>query len=105
MSDQDDRHTLSIQIANQIINMANNRLQEGMHPADIAAGMRHAAANFSAFAMVQTGAASGDLHDVDPVPLAEEFLQIFAYYFEKHGQQQAPSSGLDALIKQVRDET
>ena len=34
MSDEEDRHTLSIQLANQIINTANNRLQEGMDVID-----------------------------------------------------------------------
>ena len=46
MSEQEDRHTLSIQLANQVINMANNRMKEGVDPIDIAAGLRHAAANF-----------------------------------------------------------
>ena len=56
MSEEEDRHTLSIQLANQIINTANNRLQEGMDPVDVAAGMRHAAANFTAFAIANSEA-------------------------------------------------
>lgn len=100
MSDQEDRHTLSIQIANQIINMANNRLQEGVDAIDIAAGMRHAAANFSAFAV-----ANADKPDeIDPTFFAEEFMQIYAYYLEKHAAPKQTVSGLEALIKQVRDE-
>ena len=100
MSDEDDRHTLSIQIANQIINMANNRLQEGMEPIDIAAGMRHAAANFSAFAVAN----SETPDEVDPKFFAEEFLQIYAYYLEKHTTPVQTQSGLEALINQVKDE-
>ena len=79
MSEEEDRHTLSIQLANQIINTANNRLQEGMDPIDIAAGMRHAAANFTAFAVAN----SETPDEVDPTHFAEEFLQIYAYYLEK----------------------
>jgi len=100
MSDQEDRHTLSIQLANQIINMANNRLQEGVDPIDIAAGMRHAAANFSAFAVAN----SEKPDEVDPMLFAEEFMQIYAYYLEKHATPKQVESGLEALVKQVRDE-
>ncbi|MCK5777906.1 MAG: DUF3144 domain-containing protein [Rhodospirillales bacterium] len=101
MSEEEDRHTLSIQLANQIINTANNRLQEGMDPIDIAAGMRHAAANFTAFAVAN----SETPDEVDPTHFAEEFLQIYAYYLEKHATPKQVESGLDALIKQVRDES
>ncbi|MGJ3258917.1 MAG: DUF3144 domain-containing protein [Rhodospirillales bacterium] len=100
MSEEEDRHTLSIQLANQIINTANNRLQEGMEPADVAAGMRHAAANFTAFAIANSEAPD----QVDPQYFAEEFLQIYNYYLEKHTAPQQVQTGLEALIKQVRDE-
>ncbi len=100
MSEEEDRHTLSIQLANQIINMANNRLQEGVNPIDIAAGLRHAAANFSAFAVAN----SDKPDDVDPAFFAEEFMQIFDYYLEKHKAPVQVQSGLEALIKQVKDE-
>lgn len=101
MSEQEDRHTLSIQIANQIINMANNRMQEGVDALDIAAGLRHAASNFSAFAVANANAPD----ELDPTMFAEEFLHIYEYYFEKHSAPRQQSSGLDALIKQVSDET
>jgi hypothetical protein len=100
MSEEEDRHTLSIQLANQIINMANNRLQEGMNPIDIAAGMRHAAANFSAFAVAN----SDTPQDVDPALFAEEFLQIYAYYLDRHSKPVEVQTGLEALINQVKDE-
>lgn len=101
MSDEQDRLTLSIQLANQIINLANSRLQDGLDPMDIAAGMRHAAANFTAFTVVNARL-DGDL---DPAEFAEEFLQTYDYYVERHRQSIKPSTGLEALIKQVRDET
>lgn len=100
MSDEQDRHTLSVQIANQIINLANNRLQDGLDALDIAAGLRHAAANFTAFTVAN--AAGGE--DMDPTVFADEFLQIHAYYLDKHRESLAPKNGLEALIKQVRDE-
>ena len=101
MSDEQDRQTLSIQLANQIINMANSRLQDGLDPIDIAAGMRHAAANFSAFSVANLARPE----DTDPTLFADEFLQTFAYYLDKHMQARSPKSGLEALIKQVQDET
>lgn len=100
MSEEEDRQTLSIQLANQVINMANNRLQEGMNPVDIAAGLRHAAANFSAFAVAN----SENPGEVDPTFFAEEFLQIYGYYLEKHTAPVQQQSGLEALVNQVRDE-
>lgn len=100
MSEQEDRHTLSIQLANQIINMANNRMQEGVDPIDIAAGLRHAAANFSAFAVAN----SEHPDEIDPAFFAEEFIQIYTYYLEKHTAPKKTQSGLEALINQVRDE-
>lgn len=101
MSDEEDHLTLSIQLANQIINLANSRLQDGLDPLDIAAGMRHAAANFSAFAV----ASSRKEQELDPLRFAEEFVQTFDYYFERHRKAIAPTSGLEALVRQVRDES
>jgi len=101
MSDEEDHLTLSIQLANQIINLANSRLQDGLDPLDIAAGMRHAAANFSAFAVAN----SRKEQELDPLRFAEEFVQTFDYYFERHRKATAPTSGLEALVRQVRDES
>jgi len=100
MSEEEDRQTLSIQLANQIINTANNRLQEGMDAVDIAAGIRHAAANFTAFAVAN----SEHPDEVDPAYFAEEFIQIYTYYLEKHTAPVQVQSGLEALINQVKDE-
>lgn len=98
---EEDSHTLSIQIANQVINIANTRLEDGLDPVDISAGIRHAAANFSAFAVAN----SENPEKVDPNFFAEEFIQMYAYYLEKHMESVKPKSGLDALINQVKDET
>ncbi len=101
MAQEEDRHTLSIQIANQIINIANSRLEEGLDPLDIAAGLRHAASNFTAF----TVAHAEKPEDVDATFFADEFLQIYQFYLEKHLAGRRPANGLDALINQVKDET
>ncbi len=101
MTSEEDSRTLGIQIANQIINIANNHLQQGAHPADIAAGLRHAAANFTAFAIANTQ----DPATFDPTPFAEEFFSTYAYYMDKHVAQPAPVSGLDDLIGRVKDES
>lgn len=101
MSDEEDRHTLSIQLANQIINLANNRLQDGLSAVEIASGMRHAAANFTAFTVAN--AVGGE--DIDPEMFADEFLQVYDYYLKRHRQSAQPRNGLEALIKQVRDES
>ena len=44
------------------------------------------------------------LDEVDPKFFAEEFVQIYAYYLEKHTTPVQTQSGLEALINQVKDE-
>ena len=98
----EDEHTLSVQIANQIINVANTRLERGLAPDVISAGLRHAAANFSAFVA----------HHMDPDAisegrLTEEFHHMLEYYAQVHGgqhEQPKPAAGLHQLINQVKDE-
>lgn len=97
MPDTPDEETLSVQIANQIINVANARLADGVPPAEIAQGLRHAAANFSAFA-------AGHEPDADPDKIFEEFAQLLAYYLGRHAEGKAPASGLHQLVAKVKDE-
>ena len=97
---EEDLRTLSIQLANQIINVANNHLEEGMRVDAISAGLRHAAANFSAFAHHRTG---GDEDQLGPI--VEDFVQMFEYYLERHAPQQPqPGGGLSDLIEQAKKE-
>jgi len=96
-SEQPDEETLVLQIANQIINVANARIQDGVHPDDIAAGLRHAAANFSSFADAHAG-------DRDPGRLIEEFGRLLEYYWGRHAGAAAPGGGLGDLIEQVKRE-
>ena len=97
---EEDLRTLSIQLANQIINVANNHLEEGMRVDAIAAGLRHAAANFSAFAHHRNGGNEEQLG-----PIVEDFLQMFEYYLDRHAPQQSRTSGgLTDLIEQAKKE-
>lgn len=93
-------NTLSLQIANQIINVANARLQDGVNLDEVAAGLRHAAANFSAF--VNAGKQGGD---ADPGLLVEEFARLLEYYLGRHQPKKEPGEGLKHLIEQVKRET
>ncbi|NQV84804.1 MAG: hypothetical protein HQ494_13405 [Rhodospirillales bacterium] len=91
--------TPSMQIANQIINIANTRMQDGLSIDVVALGLRHAAANFSAFAENHR---NGD----NPEAIVGEFVQLLEYYLSRHAtpQQPDPAAGLNQLIKQVKDE-
>lgn len=97
----DDDATLSVQLANQIINVANKRLEEGMPPFLIAAGLRHAAANFSAFVFHQSGGGG----DEELSAIVGDFLQGFEYYLERHAPElPGPGAGLSDLIERAKRE-
>ena len=97
-SDSDDA-TLGVQVANQFINAANARLEQGLSPDVVAQGMRHAAANFTAFVVS---------HDSDPQGTAEacvdEFRETLEYYLPIHLEQRTPQSGLEQLVDAVKKE-
>ena len=99
MAEESDEATLSVQIANQIISVANNRLEEGISPIAIAAGLRHAAANFSAFVDAHAG------EQPDPEPYISEFLNRYGYYLDRHRPQQPTGGGLLQTIRQVEDDS
>lgn len=98
MADESDDNVLSVQIANQIINVANARLQDGVGADDIAIGLRHAAANFSAYAF------ASHPNPGDPNALVEEFVRYLEYYLSKQRPREEPASGLQQLIEQVKSE-
>ena len=93
---QDD--TLSLQIANQIINVANARLQDGVPLEEVAQGLRHAAANFSAFVESRRQG-----KDADPGQVIEDFANLLEYYLGRHSPD-APAGGLGKLIEQAKRE-
>ncbi len=90
--------TLSVQIANQIINVANARLQEGVNPEEVVQGLRHAAANFSAFVESRR-----QEKDADPGQVIEEFARLLEYYLGRHNPD-SPAGGLEKLIEQAKNE-
>ncbi len=98
MSEESDDATLSVQIANQFINVANARLQSGIRPDILAAGLRHAAANFSAFVMTHASRP-----EFTPESLAEEFRQTLDYYLKVHKPEEGGTT-LERLIAQVKSE-
>ena len=97
-SDSDDA-TLGIQVGNQFINAANARLEQGLSPDVVAQGMRHAAANFTAFVVS---------HDSSPDDTADacvdEFKETLDYYLPIHLEQREPQTGLEQLIETVKKE-
>ena len=96
--------TLSLQIANQIINVANTRIQDGAQPGEVAAGLRHAAANFSAFVNARQQNEGGS-NGADPGLVVEEFARLLEYYLGRHQPKAKPGEGLKQLIEQVKRET
>ena len=114
MADQPEDDTFSMQIANQIINIANARMQEGAPGDEVALGLRHAAANFSAFAEYHRQ--DGGDGDNNLGRIVEEFASFLEYYLGRHGANSQPEGGPDGghdgepaaglaqLVKQVKDE-
>lgn len=112
MADKPEDDTFSIQIANQMINIVNTRMQEGAPVDELAQGLRHAAANFSAFAETQRPGG------VDHGRAVEEFIRLLEYYLSRHAPpehehgpdcehgepEEGPAAGLKNLIKQVKNE-
>jgi hypothetical protein len=98
MSEQSDDATLSVQIANQFINVANARVQNRIRPDIVAAALRHAAANFSAFVEARTAGP-----ELTPEPLVEEFRQMLDYYLKLHGAEEN-GTPLERLVAQVKAE-
>lgn len=100
MADKTDEEIISVQIANQIINVANARMHDGIAADDIALGLRHAAANFSAYAFASHPNAG------DPNVLVEEFVRFLEYYLSRHkSHEPADKTGLQQLIEQVKSES
>ncbi|MBT3700453.1 MAG: DUF3144 domain-containing protein [Alphaproteobacteria bacterium] len=96
----DDEHaSRGVQIANQIIDLANKQLESGESPEAIASGMRHAAANFSAFAFFGIKELPKD-----PNTMVDEFIDFFEHYLGVHKPKDGPTDGLAQLIQQAKNE-
>jgi hypothetical protein len=105
MSDQPENPDAqqTVELANKIIDLANQSLADGMAPNVIGSGLRHAAANFSAFVYHRSGGGGDEALNA----VVEDFLQPFEYYLSRHAPQQPehePAGGLSSLIEQAKRE-
>ena len=84
-------------IANELIEFANNKLEAGVDAAVIAAAMRHAAANFTAFALHATEA------PLNTEDIVEEFVGWLHYYDDRLRSGAPPMTPLEKLEKSWKD--
>jgi len=96
---ENDQQAPNMAFANEIINLANAGLQKGQNVEDLAQGIRHAAANFSAYAFFLAAQNSKDPNEV-----VEDFVKFFEYYLSAHAPEQKASSDLADTIAQAKDE-
>ena len=89
---------VSLGIANELVEFANNKLGAGIHPMVIASALRHAAANFTAFAFRATD------DTLDTESIMEDFLRFLRLYDSHHRREERPMTGLESLVKQVERE-
>ncbi len=99
MASDDTQPPYSMKFANDIINMANASLEKGHTPDELAEGMRHAAANFSAYSFFRS-----EQLPKDPNHTVENFVQFFEYYLGVHNPQGEAGSGLAQTVAQAKDE-
>ena len=90
---------LENELANELINFANNKLASGIHPIVIAAAYRHAAANFTAFAY-----AFGIDDPAATESIMDEFLRMLGFYENHHRSEARPMTALERLVEQVKSE-
>ena len=88
----------SLGIANELVEFANSKVDAGVHPMVIASALRHAAANFTAYAF----RAADDPLEIESI--MKDFLQFLQYYDSHHRGQARPMTGLEMLVKQVERE-
>ncbi len=93
-----DQEEVSLGIANELVEFANNKLDAGVHPTVIALALRHAAANFTAFAF----RAADDPLETERI--IEDFLQFLHFYDSRHRGEAGSMTGLERLVKQVEKE-
>ena len=82
-----------IELANELINLANNKQAAGAHPTVIAAAFRHAAANFTAFAY-----AHGTNDQLATQGIMEDFRQALEFYDERHQGKASSKTSLERII-------
>ena len=88
-----------LKMANELIHFANAKLEAGISPLEIAAALRNAAANFTAFARARLGA-----EELTMQTLLEEFAQWLAYYDDHHQQRTQRMTLLERLAEDAKKE-
>ena len=96
--EQEQKPAPGMMFANAMVNMANEAMQNNVPALELANGMRHAAANFSAFAFFQP-----ENKNDDPNFVMEEFQNFFEYYLDRH-KPAAPAPGLQDIIAKAKSE-
>ena len=94
-----DDNEASLRMANEFVEIANDKLATGIQPLDIASAIRHAAANFTAFAY-----AHGTDAALDNTSVMEEFRQLLENYDKRHRDKSRPLTDLERLVEQVKNE-
>ena len=95
----DQQESPGVQLANRIIDLANKETEAGATVEDIAVGLRHAAANFSAYAFFRS-----EVVPKDPNDTVENFIHFFEYYLNIHKPAEVASVGFQRLIDQAKNE-
>ncbi len=93
-----DQEEVGIAIANELVEFANDKLDTGVGPMAIASALRHAAANFTAFAFHATG------DPLDGESVVNDFLRFLQFYDSHHRGKARPMTGLERLVEQVERE-
>ncbi|MBL6932181.1 MAG: DUF3144 domain-containing protein [Rhodospirillales bacterium] len=99
MTTDKPQQAASMMFANDIINLANASLEKGLAVEELAEGMRHAAANFSAYCFFRT-----EQSPKDPNDTVENFVKFFEYYLDVHNPKEDPAQGLAQTIAQAKSE-
>ncbi len=89
----------SMMIANEIINLANANLEKNLPVEVVAEGLRHAAANFSAYSFFRS-----EQMPKDPNQTVESFISMFEYYLEAHKPAEVAGEGLAQTIARAKDD-
>ena len=90
---------LENELANELIEFANNKLAAGIHSTVIASAFRHAAANFTAFAY-----AHGTDDPLATESIMEEFRRMLEFYENHHRGEARPMTALERLVERVKSE-
>ncbi len=90
---------LENELANELIEFANNKMAAGIHPIVIASAFRHAAANFTAFAY-----AHGTDDPLATESVMEDFSRRLEFYDSHHRGEARPMTALERLVKRVESE-